>query len=128
MKALGCAALAVVVLFGGFFAVAAFVVTRGDDQSALTERVTVTVIDPRETYDSTTGSGYAFDYAYEHDGTWYGGDDSVADDYWAPGTELRACIDPGSPARHVLTYRAEKCGQESIVSGSVLEGTERPAP
>lgn len=70
MKALGCFALVVVVLLGGFLAVAAFVVTRGGDQSSLTESVEVTVIDPRETFDSTTGEGYVFDYAYESRGTW----------------------------------------------------------
>ncbi|ROR89354.1 hypothetical protein [Nocardioides aurantiacus] len=128
MKAVGCVAVVLVALVGGFLAVTTFVLTRGGDESALTEKVELTVIDPQEKYDSTVGDGYKFDYAYQHDGTWYGGDDWVADDYWQPGSALLACIDPADPAQHVITYRYERCGQESIVGSGPIEATPRPAP
>ncbi len=128
MKAVGCVVVVLLVLVGGFFAFTAFTITRGGDQSALTERIELTVIAPQEKYDSTVGEGYRFDYAYERDGQWYGGDDWVADDYWTPQAQLVACVNPDEPREHVLTYQFEKCGQESIVNGKVRQGEPRSAP
>ncbi len=128
MKALGCVAVVLVVVLGGFLAVAYVVLTGGDDQSALTERVELTVSDPQEERQSDLGTGYRFDYAYRADGRWYGGEDWIRDNYWTPGQALSACIDPDQPQDHVITIRDERCGQESIVSGSVATAEPTTAP
>lgn len=127
MKALGCVVLVAVVAVGGFFALTAFVITRGEDQSALTERVQLTVIDPHDA-GTGTSSGYRFDYAYERDGRWYGGERFVNNSYWSPGQPITACIDPEDPRKHVITLREDTCGQETIVAGLIKEATSRPAP
>lgn len=126
MKAVGCFVLVMVVAFAGFFALVGWSITRGDDMSALTQRVELTVIDPRE--DSRRGNGYAFDYAYEIDGQWYGHDDWIKDDYWSPGQGLTACIDPDRPQDHVMTLYDEECGQPDISGNFIIEATPRPAP
>jgi hypothetical protein len=129
VKALGCVVVVAAVAVGGFFALTAWLITRGDDQSALTERVELTVIDPHEDRDPTQGGGYTFDYAYEKGGQWYGGgEEFIRDNYWSPGQTLTACIDPDEPAQHVITLRFERCGQETIVVGSIKRAEPRGAP
>ncbi len=127
MKAVGCVVVVAVVAVGGFLALTAWLMSRGEDQSALAERVELTVIEPREV-GTGTGSGYRFDYAYERDGRWYGDERFVADDYWSPGQPITACIDPDDPRQHVVTLRQDTCGQKSIVAGLIQEATRRPAP
>lgn len=128
MKAAGCVLVVAVVAVGGFFALAAWLITRGEDQSALTERVELTVLAPRDSRYPTVGSGHEFDYAYQKDGRWYGGERFIRDNYWTPGQALTACINPEEPAEHVVTIRDENCAQETIVVGTIKKGTPRPAP
>jgi hypothetical protein len=127
VKAVGCVVLVAVVVVGGFVALAAWLMSRGEDQSALTERVELTVIDPRKVGTGTDG-GYRFDYAYERDGRWYGDDRFVNDSYWSPGQPVTACIDPEHPRQHVVTLRRDTCGTKTIVGGRIQEATPRPAP
>lgn len=129
MKAVGCVVAVFAVAVVGFFGVVAFVITRGEDQSALTERIQVTVTNPRETYYPKTGTHYEFDYAYQVDGQWYGGVHDIRDNYWQPGQFLWACFNPDRPRDHVLTFRSgELCGHEFIVGGSIDKATPTPAP
>jgi hypothetical protein len=128
VKAVGCVVVVVVVAVAGFIGLAAFLVTRGDDQSALTQRVALTVSDPQESRDPTQGRVYRFDYAYEHEGRWYAGEDRIRDNYWTPGQKLTACIDPDHPREHVVTIRMERCGQEIIVAGDVETASPTTAP
>lgn len=128
MKAVGCVAVVFVVAVAGFFGLAAFVMGRGEDQSGLTKRVDLTVTDPEESYDPTTGGGYTFDYAYEQGGRWYGGEREIRDNYWRPGQPLTACINPDQPREHVITIRLEPCGQEIIVGGMIKEAAPTAAP
>jgi hypothetical protein len=128
VKAFGCVVVVLVVAVAGFVGLAAYLISRGDDQSALTERVELTVTDPQESRDPTQGRVYRFDYAYEHEGKWFAGQDKIRDNYWTPGQPLTACIDPDEPSEHVVTIRRERCGQEVIVGGSVERATPTTAP
>lgn len=127
MKAVGCVVVVLVVAVVGFFGVTAFVITRGDDQSALTERVELTVIDP-EDVGTGSDSGYRFDYAYERGGQWYGDERFVNDRNWSPGQPITACVDPDDPRDHVVTLRNDPCGEDTIVAGSIQQATPREAP
>lgn len=128
MKILGCLGVAVLVV-AGFFALAAYFIVRGDDMSALTERVELTVVDTREVSRGSEGSGYSFDYAYEAGGRWYGATEKwIDDDYWSPGDPYSACIDPEQPEDHVLTLYDEKCGEKRIAGNFIQQATPRPAP
>ena len=127
MKALGCLVVVAVVAVAAFFGVTALLVTRGEDQSALTERVELTVIGPREV-GTGSDSGYRFDYAYEHDGKWYGADRFVNERSWSPGQPITGCIDPDHARQHVVTLRNDTCGEKSIVAGSIQKATPRAAP
>lgn len=105
----------------------AWSIVRGDDMSALTERIDLEVVDPVEDTRSR-GRGYAFDYAYERDGRWYGGEYWFRDNDFEPGQRLTACIDPDRPSNHVITLRGQPCGRERIYGNFIQEATPRPAP
>lgn len=126
MKAIGCVAVVAVLAVGGFFALAAWLITRGDDQSALTKQVEVTVINP---HDVGTGldRGYRFEYAYRVDGQWYGDDYFINDNYWKPGEPATVCIDPENPRHHVVSM-FKPCGEKWISGGFIEDATPRPAP
>ena len=96
MKAVGCVAVVVVVAVAAFFGITAFVITQGEDQSALTERVELTVINPRDV-GTGSDSGYRFDYAYEVAGQWYGAERFVNERNWSPGQPITGCVDPDDP-------------------------------
>jgi hypothetical protein len=127
VKAVGCVVVVAVVAVGGFCALVVWLMSRGEDQSALTERVQLTVIDPHDV-GTGTGSGYRFDYAYERDGHWYGGERFVRNNYWSPGQPITACIDPDHPRQHVITLRQDTCGQKTIVAGLIEKATPTTAP
>lgn len=130
MKALAVFALVVAVVVGGFFAVVVLVIGRGDDdQSALTREVDLVLSNVEESRDSTTGTEYRFDLAYEVDGQWYGTDDDLDADYWDPSLDLTACVNPQEPREFVVNLRSNRCGQESITGGAIQEAepTSRPA-
>lgn len=130
VKKLGCGLLVVVVGLGvvaGFFALAAWLVVRGDDQSGLTRRVPVVLLHPEEV-GSGTGSRWKFDYAYEADGRWYGYSGYLAPTQsWSPADGAAACLDPKDPRRHVLS-RTRPCGIERTDGSSIQTATPRPAP
>ena len=127
MKAVGCVAVVVVVAVAAFFGITAFVITQGEDQSALTERVELTVIDPRDV-GTGSDSGYRFDYAYEVAGQWYGAERFVNERNWSPGQPITGCVDPDDPRDHVVTVRNDPCGEETIVAGSITQASPREAP
>lgn len=127
MKALGCVVVVAVLAVGGFLALTAWLVARGDDQSELTQQVEVTVIDPRAV-GTGSDSGHRFAYAYRVGGQWYGYDSYVIGDRaWSPGDPAAVCVDPRDPRRHVVSM-FEPCGQEQISGNSIKEAYPRAAP
>jgi hypothetical protein len=127
VKALGCVVVVGVLVVGGFLALTGWLISRGDDQSELTQQVEATAIDPRAV-GVGSGSGHKFAYAYRVDGQWYGYDSHFVNDRaWSPGDPVTVCVDPDDPRRHVVSM-FEPCGQEQIGGNSIKEASTRAAP
>lgn len=128
MKKLGCALLVLAVPVLLFLGLAGFAILGIDDQSPLEDDVDVTVLETRDITRGSSGGGWDVRYAYRAQGRWYGGDDWISNDFWEPGAELVACVDPEDPAQHVLKVNAsQQCGDETI-GGGIATGTPTTPP
>lgn len=103
------AGTATVAVFGGLWLMAATT----PDPSRFTADVEAGVISLREELRGRPDyGGYRVGYSYRFGGTTYVADQFVKARYWPPRDLPRVCVDPTSPAEHMLRLRpTPPCGE-----------------